>query len=349
MPTYKDEKTGSYYCKFYYTDWTGKKKQKLKRGFKLQRDAKDWERLFLEQFANAPDITFRTLCQKYKNFKENRVRPSTLQSQLNTIELHMLPYFDRKVIAEITPADIVDWQNHLLKKGFTAAYTRQINATLGMLFKFAVDYLGLARNPVKSKICKPAPKKVNFWTPEEYKCFSDAIRDNIELFTAFEILFYTGMRKGELLALTPGDVDFQEKKITINKTLAYVDGKYTIQPPKTPKSNRIIDIPQFLLDEIKDYMAKIYGMDPDDRLFSRSRVWLGEALTRVCKKIDLRPIRVHDLRHSHASLLINLGANPLMIAERLGHDDVKMTMNTYSHLFQSHREEIIEKLEKIKF
>ena len=218
-----------------------------------------------------------------------------------------------------------------------------------MLFKFAVDYLGLARNPVKSKICKPAPKKVNFWTPEEYKCFSDAIRDNIELFTAFEILFYTGMRKGELLALTPGDIDFQEKKIAINKTLAYVDGKYTIQPPKTPKSNRIIDIPQFLLDEIKDYMAKIYGMDPDDRLFSRSRVWLGEALTRVCKRINLRPIRVHDLRHSHASLLINLGANPLMIAERLGHDDVKMTMNTYSHLFQSHREEIIEKLEKIKF
>ena len=139
------------------------------------------------------------------------------------------------------------------------------------------------------------------------------------------------------------------KKITINKTLAYVDGKYTIQPPKTPKSNRIIDIPQFLLDEIKDYMAKIYGMDPDDRLYSRSRVWLGEALTRVCKKINLRPIRVHDLRHSHASLLINLGANPLMIAERLGHDDVKMTMNTYSHLFQSHREEIIEKFEKIKF
>ena len=349
MPAYKDEKTGKWYCKFYYTDWTGKKRQKLKRGFDRQRDAKDWERLFLEQFANAPDITFRTLCQKYKNFKENRVRPSTLQSQLNTIELHMLPYFDRKVIAEITPADIVDWQNHLLKKGFTAAYTRQINATLGMLFKFAVDYLGLARNPVKSKICKPAPKKVAFWTPEEYKCFSDAIRDNIELFTAFEILFYTGMRKGELLALTPGDIDFQEKKITINKTLAYVDGKYTIQPPKTPKSNRIIDIPQFLLDEIKDYMAKIYGMDPDDRLFSRSRVWLGEALTRVCKKINLRPIRVHDLRHSHASLLINLGANPLMIAERLGHDDVKMTMNTYSHLFQSHREEIIEKLEKIKF
>ena len=213
MPTYKDEKTGSYYCKFYYTDWAGKKKQKLKRGFKLQRDAKDWERLFLEQFANAPDITFRTLCQKYKNFKENRVRPSTLQSQLNTIELHMLPYFDRKVIAEITPADIVDWQNHLLKKGFTAAYTRQINATLGMLFKFAVDYLGLARNPVKSKICKPAPKKVNFWTPEEYKCFSDAIRDNIELFTAFEILFYTGMRKGELLALTPGDIGICRRQI----------------------------------------------------------------------------------------------------------------------------------------
>ena len=299
MPTYKDENTGTWYCKFYYKDWTGNKKQKLKRGFKLQRDAKEWERLFLEQFATSPDITFRTLYQKYIDFKENRVRPSTLESQKNAIDLHILPYFDRKVISEITPADIAEWQNYILKKGFSAAHSRQINAYLSMIFKFAVDYLGLARNPVKSKICKPEPKKVDFWTPEEYKRFSDAIRDNSESFTAFELLFYTGMRKGELLALTLGDIDFQKKKITINKTLAYVDGKYTIQPPKTVKSNRVIDAPQFLLDELQGYIDKIYGMRPDDRLFDRSRVWLGQVITRVCKKISLRPIRVHDLRHPY--------------------------------------------------
>lgn len=349
MPAYKDNKTNTWYCKFYYMNWQGEKKQKLKRGFKLQRDAKEWERSFLEQFATNPDITFNTLYQKYKRFKENRVRPSTLESQCNAIELHILPYFNNLIVSDITPADVLEWQNKLLEKHFSASHTRQINAYLRMLFKYAVDYLGLAKSPVMAQICKPAKGNIDFWTPEEYKAFSDSIKDNLEAYTAFEILFYTGMRKGELLALTLNDIDFHAGTISINKTLAYVSGKYVVQPPKTSKSNRIVEAPAFLLDEIREYTSKVYKLDPEQRLFSRSRVWLGQIITYTCDKIGLKPIRVHDLRHSHASILINLGANPLMIAERLGHEDVKVTMNTYSHLFQSHQKEIIEKLEKIKF
>ena len=157
------------------------------------------------------------------------------------------------------------------------------------------------------------------------------------------------MRKGELLALTMNDIDFQAKKITISKTLAYVNGEYIIQPPKTEQSNRVIDIPGFLLKEIKAYTDKLYQLDPEQRIFPRSRVWLGQAITRICPAIGIKVIRVHDLRHSHASVLINLGANPLMIAERLGHKDVKVTMTIYAHLFQSHQEEIIQKLEKLKY
>lgn len=348
MPAYKDDSTGTWYCKFYYTNWQGEKKQKLKRGFKLQREAKDWERFFLEQYAKNPDITFETLYNKYLKFKENRVRASTFESQCNAIELHILPYFKNKVLSEITPSDIVEWQNEVLSKGFSASHTRQINAYLKMIFKYAVDYLGLPQSPVKSQICRPERGNIDFWTPEEYKVFSAYIQDNIELYTAFEILFYTGMRKGELLALTLNDIDFRQKTIDINKTLAYVNGTYVNQPPKTQKSRRTIDVPQFLLTEIKDYTARLYKPDPEHRLFNRSRVWLGQAITHTCARIDLKPIRVHDIRHSHASLLINLGANPLMIAERLGHEDVKVTMNTYSHLFKSHQKEIIEKLEQIK-
>ena len=110
----------------------------------------------------------------------------------------------------------------------------------------------------------------------------------------------------------------------------------------------MIDVPEFLLAEIRNYTDKIYHLDPDQRIFPRSRVWLGQAITRICPAIDLKIIRVHDLRHSHASVLIDLGANPLMIAERLGHKDIKVTMNIYAHLFQSHQEEIIQKLEKLK-
>lgn len=348
MATYKDEKRGTWYCKFYYVDWTGTRRQKLKRSFKLQREAKEWERLFLEQFAKNPDITFESLYEKYLKFKENRIRPTTLANQRNAIELHILPHFKDKIVSEITPADIVEWQNIILAKGFTPSHTRLINMFLKMIFKYAVDYLGLSQSPVKSQICKSEKGKIDFWTPEEYKIFSDHIRDKIELYTAFEILFYTGIRKGELMALTLGDVDFGQKTISINKTLVCIGGAYSTQPPKTRKGNRIIEVPDFLLDEIRAYVSRLYKPDPEHRLFNRSLAWLGEAIDRTCSKIDLKPIRVHDIRHSHASMLIDLGANPLMIAERLGHEDVKMTMNTYSHLFKSHQKEIIEKLEKIK-
>lgn len=348
MPVYKDKERNTYLVKLYYTDWQGIKRQKCKRGFKLQREAKEWERLFLEQYAKNPDITFATLYKKYKAYKENRVKASTLESQCNAIELHILPFFKNKIVAEITPAEVVEWQNNILDQGFSANYARQLNAYLRMVFKYAVDFLGLSQSPVKSQICKPQKGNIDFWTQEEYKAFSDSIKHNIELFTAFEILFYTGMRKGELLALTLGDIDFENRKISINKTLAYVNGVYITQPPKTTKSMRIISVPGFLLEEIKAYTSRIYGIQEENRLFHRSRVWLGEAITYNHEKAGVKPIRVHDLRHSHASMLINLGANPLLIAERLGHEDVKETMNTYSHLFESHEKEIIDKLEKIK-
>lgn len=135
MPSYKDEKSGTWYCKFYYMDWSGIRRQKLKRGFRLQREAKEWERIFLEQFSKNPDITFAALYNKYLKFKENRVRPSTLESQRNAIELHILPYFKNKVVSDITPADIVEWQNTILEKRFSASHTRQINAYLKMIFK----------------------------------------------------------------------------------------------------------------------------------------------------------------------------------------------------------------------
>ena len=106
MPSYKDEKSGTWYCKFYYMEWSGTRRQKLKRGFKLQREAKEWERTFLEQFSKNPDITFAALYNKYLKFKEHRVRASTLESQRNAIELHILPYFKNKVVSDITPADI---------------------------------------------------------------------------------------------------------------------------------------------------------------------------------------------------------------------------------------------------
>ena len=174
MPCYKDNKSSTWYCKFYYTNWQGEKKQKLKRGFKLQREAKDWERNFLEQFATSPDITFQALYDKYKRFKENRVKASTLETQCNAIDLHILPYFKDKIVSDITPEDVAEWQTQLLTKKFSASHTRQLNAYLRMLFKYAVDYLRLPKSPVIAQICKPQKGNINYWTPEEYQKFSSS-------------------------------------------------------------------------------------------------------------------------------------------------------------------------------
>ena len=173
MATYKDQKSGKWYCKFYYTNWQGQKKQKLKRGFERKKDSQEWERLFLEQFSKNPDITFASLYSKYKRFKENRVKPSTFENQCNAIELHILPYFKDWIVSDISPSDIAEWQNQLLEKKFSASHTRQINAYLRMLFKYAVDYLGLQKMPSIAQICKPEKGNIDFWTPEEYKIFSD--------------------------------------------------------------------------------------------------------------------------------------------------------------------------------
>lgn len=347
MPTYKDESSGKWYCKFYYTDWTGKKKQKLKRGFTRQRDAKDWERSFLEQFAKSPDITFQALYGKYKAYYVPRVKESTAATKLPMIDNHILPFFKNRILSDITPADVVAWQNEILAKNLSNTYTHQLNIVLSSIFNYAVDYVGLQKNPCGKKIGSRKTRKLSFWTPEEYSLFISQLKDNVQYFTVFEILYYTGMREGELLALTLNDIDFEKNLIHITKTYYRITGKDLINPPKTEKGYRTIDIPLFLTEEIREYVRHLYKPDPGDRLFPLRPQYIGDMLQRTAKKAGVKTIRVHDIRHSHASLLINLGANPLLVADRLGHESPDITLKTYSHLFPHSQHEIVSKIEKV--
>ena len=348
MPVYKDEAKGTWYCKFYYTDWQGQRRQKLKRGFKLQREAKEWERLYLEQYARNPDITFESLYMKYKAFITPRIRASTAQSRFYMLDHHVLPFFRERIVSDIAPADIAAWQTDILSKGLSSSYVHSANTYLKAIFTYAVDYLGLQKNPCTRLIGSTKGKKINFWTPEEYARFADAVSDNPEYFMIFEILYYTGMRVGELLALTLNDIDFKNNQIRINKTFYRLTGEDSINPPKTETSNRIIDIPEFLTDEIRDYVSKLYKPDPEARLFHKQLQYIRAVLRDRTKKAGLKEIRVHDLRHSHASTLIHLGANPVLVAERLGHESPSITMNTYAHLFPKAQSDIVRKIQKVK-
>ena len=160
---------------------------------------------------------------------------------------------------------------------------------------------------------------------------------------AFEMLYWSGMRLGELLALTPSDFDFQNSTVTINKSYQRLHGEDVITTPKTKKSNRIIKMSEFLAEEMQEYIKMQYEIEPTDRLFPISKSYLHREMERGCKETGLQKIRIHDLRHSHVSILIELGFSAVAIADRLGHESIEITYR-YAHLFPSKQNEMANKL-----
>ena len=187
-----------------------------------------------------------------------------------------------------------------------------------------------------------------FWTRQEYLTFSMAIKDNPQIHAAFQVLYWCGIREGELLALTRGDLDFAQQKLSVNKSYQRLGSEDIISPPKTPKSNRVVDMPTFLCDELKAYLSHIYNAGPNARIFPLTKSNLYREMVAGCKKSGVKKIRVHDLRHSHASLLVELGYSPLLIAERLGHENIETTLNTYSHLYPNKQSELAKALETLE-
>ena len=155
------------------------------------------------------------------------------------------------------------------------------------------------------------------------------------------------MRVGEALALTLNDIDLKNKVVSVNKTYYRVAGKDLINPPKTAGSERDILIPDFLTEELREYISHLYKPDPNARLFNKRPQYVRSILRDRAEKVGVKQIRVHDLRHSHASMLINLGANPVLVAERLGHESPDITLRTYSHLFPSTQTEIVNKIKPV--
>ena len=191
---------------------------------------------------------------------------------------------------------------------------------------------------------KEESKEMLFWTTEEYKKFSEAIMDKPKSYYAFEILYWTGMRLGECCALTREDFDLEKKTVRINKSYQRIEGQDLITTPKTPKSNRTIYLPDFLVSETQDYFEMPYELEPDERIYPITKSFLHHEMERGCKKSGVKKIRIHDLRHSHVSLLIDMGFSAVAIAERVGHESIDITYR-YAHLFPSKQLDMVNKLE----
>ena len=236
-----------------------------------------------------------------------------------------------------------------MSQNYSQTYLRTINNQLTAIFNYAVKYYDLKNNPCgkAGSIGKNKADEMNFWTKEEFSKFVDGIMDKQLSYTAFMTLFWTGMRIGELLALTPADINFEDKTISISKSYQRIDRRDVITPPKTPKSNRVITIPDFLLADLKDYMNSIYCLQSADRLFPITKYYMEHEIQRGIKNSGVKRIRIHDIRHSHCAMLLEMGITPLEAAERLGHERVETTLNTYAHLYPNKQKELSNKLEKL--
>lgn len=295
----------------------------------------------------APDITFSDFYRIYYHDMEVRLKPSSLSSKQQIFSGKILPFFGPLPMREITPQHIRKWQSIILKQNYSDTHQRLLDSQLSALMNYAERYYDLP-NPCRKAghIGSARTKKLNFWTLEEYEQFISHFSADTEAFTAFEILYWTGMRQGELLALTPEDIDMRHRRIRITKSYTRVDGRDIISTPKTRKSIRDVDIPKFLLDEIRIYIRMAH-IRPGCRLFDRPTHYLFFKLKRGCQASGVKTIRTHDLRHSHVSLLINAGFSALDIADRVGHESVSTTLDIYAHIFPDQQQLMIDRLEEL--
>lgn len=352
MPVFKDTKRNTWYCKAYYTDYAGERKQKLKRGFKTKREAKEYENNFLAKHQEDVTMPFSTLIKYYKDDMVTRLKPSTIYSKQIIIDKLILPYFQDMPLNEITPNVIRNWQNDLIndEKHYSKTYLKTVHTQLVAIFSFAQKYHNLKDNPASqcgSIGSSKSEQEMKIWTLEQFNTFIETEKNNIMYYTAFNVLYYTGMRLGELLALSWDKINFEEQTILIDKSLQKLNGVTYITSPKTKKSIRTIVIFPKLVEILKKYKEACYEPLDDTLVFPFVKSTISRELIRKTKNLDLPKIRIHDFRHSHVSLLIEMGLSINDIANRLGHESTKTTFDTYSHLYKNKDDEIAKKLQEI--
>ena len=286
MPAYKDKAKGTWYASFYFENWTGKKEKKMKRGFKTKREALEWERTFLQQQTADLDMTFESFVALYAADVKGRIKENTWGTKEHILYKKLVPYFGKRKMSEIGSKEVMAWQSEMLNyrdkngKPYSPVYLKTLHNQLSAVFNHAVRHYKLKTNPAAQvgNMGKAKGREMLFWTKAEYLKFADAMMDKPLSYYAFEMLYWCGIREGELLALTPGDFDFEKQTVSISKSYQRIKG-----------------------------------------------------------------IRIHDLRHSHVSLLINMGYSAVAIGNRVGHESVEITYR-YAHLFPTVQKEMADKL-----
>lgn len=297
-------------------------------------------------------MSFISLVELYREDADHRVRGTTRGTQDSIIDTWLIPFFGDLQVDKIDAVTIRKWQNELMSKinphtgrKYAPTYLRTINSRLSAIFNYAVMYYGLRQNP-----CLPAgfmgkkkAGRMKFWTASEFEAALAQV-EKPAFRVAFMLLYWLGLRVGECLALTPDDI-LPFHICRVEKTHHRKNGKDEAGPPKSENSVRDVSMPDFLYDEVQSYIGALYEIQPTDRIFYFTHGTLNKELDRAADAAGVQRIRIHDLRHSHAALLVDLGYSIVAVAERLG-DTVEVAMSTYSHLYPDKMDLLVVDLER---
>lgn len=303
------------------------------------------------------NMLFSELVEKYMKHSEIRKKETTCGTKESIINTKILPYFKDELVAKISVEDIEDWQDTILeattKQGerYSQTYIRTIRSQFTAIMNYAVNKLGLPYNPLDraDMIGEKDGNDRAFWTLDQYKKFRNFIAEKPQYFYAFEVLFWTGMRMGEMLALKPNDFDYENLTIRVDETYTKFKGKNLVTAPKTKSSTRTIHIPQTLADELKEYMDSIYGLEDDDRIFHITKSGLHKELDRGVKLCKIPDVCVHSLRHSCSSFLQSeiIKAPEVIVSSILGHSKKKTMTGRYSHAYEDDLIEVAKRINDV--
>lgn len=342
MPVYKD-RNGSWYVSYTYKDLvTGKFRKRNKRGFRTSKEAKQWERENYISETNGSDLTFREAVDKYEEFMQTS--PDTKRKHHEHFNIRFNSFLDRP-ISKITKEELISWRAELAKMDFS---TRTKNCTIGLVksvFKYYSDVYSVSNPSSLIKKFKSTDEEVmeemHIWTPDEFLRFISCV-DDPEMHAYFNFLFWTGCRRGEAVALQIKDVSDGWAMIRYSQT-NQVGG---LKPTKT-RQRRKIQLDDILWSEIKPLLNKktpyVFGGEKGLSISPIKRTFL-----KAIKDSGLNRIRIHDLRHSHASWLINNGVNIVAVSKRLGHANIEQTLKTYTHLLESSDQNMMLKINEYR-
>lgn len=338
---------------------TGKRIQKFKNGFRTQKEAQEWRLKMLADFGKGAltsnsSMSFGKFLNDYfiPDYQSN-VRQRTFDMAQSKFK--RLSYFENMRLSDILAPHVKQWQNAMFIEGLSNNYIRSVHQILQQVFDLAVRLGMLPTNIAKQvgNVKKDKPK-VDFWTVEEFQKFISTFdKSNIYdllYFTTFWFFFMTGVRTSELQAIEWSKLDFENGTVLVDCSMYYKNQKeWYITDTKSISGTRLIYLDDDTLEHLKYWKQAQSQIGKCRFVFSIAdsplvKSTLKRTLHMHSEFANIKSIRIHDLRHSHASFMLSLGMNDLEMQNRLGHADIKTTLGTYSHLRPNAMKEVAERM-----